>query len=86
MHGDLIPILASFSNQREGSEYFYDKLEGIFTDHSGTLTFAQIATIAYSYYKVRCGTAKFFENALFKPIQNKALWSKGTAKDIALLA
>ena len=56
----VIPIMQGFSNQNEGSDHFYDSLEGIFLSHLNELDFSDKVNISQAYFKVKKGTIDFF--------------------------
>lgn len=56
---DLIQIFLHFSNQKEGSEYFYDRYEEFFKARLEKMSFNDLYLIFQGYFNSKLGTKEF---------------------------
>lgn len=67
---DLVQIFLHFSNQKEGSEYFYDRYEEFFKARLAKMSFNDLYLIFQGYFNSKLGTKEFIV-ALIEEIKNK---------------
>lgn len=69
---NLIQIFLHFANQKEGSEYFYDRSEELFKANYENMDFQDLFQVFQGYFSAQFGTKEFIE-ALVSELKKKLM-------------